>query len=256
MKINPDQMQVMKAAPNSAYEVIMPEFLFHSNKLEGSTFSEEELVKLVEQGLVEGSHDIDDVLETKNSVDVFNYVVDSLGCPIDDEFLCTLNEMLFRDTSDAKAGFTGHYKQIPNRIRNSSVQVALPSDLPQAMPELFELWENSAKDLDAIVAFHVRFEHIHPFQNGNGRIGRFLMMKQCLENDVDIIVVDEAFEAPYKRWLEIAQTGGDARFLKEMLENCQTRFHQKMDARHITPLIPDPEVAKQLLAEQSKTATV
>ena len=79
MKINVDQMQLMKAAPNSAYKVIMPEFLFHSNKLEGSTFSEEELVKLVEQGLVEGSHDIEDVLETKNSVDVFNYVVDTLG---------------------------------------------------------------------------------------------------------------------------------------------------------------------------------
>ena len=152
MKIIVDQMQLMKAAPNSAYEVIMPEFLFHSYKLEGSTFSEEELVKLVEQGLVEGSHDIDDVLETKNSVDVFNYVVDTLGRPVDDEFLWTLNDMLFRETTDAKAGFTGHYKVIPNRIRNSSMQVALPSDLPRAMPALFAQWERSAKAFDAIVA--------------------------------------------------------------------------------------------------------
>ena len=113
---------------------------------------------------------------------------------MDDEFLWTLNDMLFRETTDAKAGFTGHYKVIPNRIRNSSMQVALPSDLPRAMPELFAQWERSAKDFDAIVDYHVRFEHIHPFQNGNGRIGRFLMMKQCLENDVDLIVVDEALE--------------------------------------------------------------
>lgn len=246
MKINVDQMQIMKAAPNSAYEVIMPEFLFHSNKLEGSTFSEEELVKLVEQGLVEGSHDIDDVLETKNSVDVFNYVVDTLGRPIDDEFLCTLNDMLFRETTDAKAGFTGHYKVIPNRIRNSSVQVALPSDLQRAMPELFAFWESSAKDFDAIVAYHERFEHIHPFQNGNGRIGRFLMMKQCIENDVDIIVVDEAFEAPYKNWLEIAQTTGDDRFLKEIMTDCQERFQKKMDEKGVTALIPDAAIAKQL----------
>ena len=247
MKINVDQMQLMKAAPNSTYEVIMPEFLFHSNKLEGSTFSEEELVKLVEQGLVEGSHDIDDVLETKNSVDVFNYVVDTLGRPVDDEFLWTLNDMLFRETTDAKAGFTGHYKVIPNRIRNSSMQVALPSDLPRAMPELFAQWERSAKDFDAIVDYHVRFEHIHPFQNGNGRIGRFLMMKQCLENDVDIIVVDEALERPYKSWLEVAQTTGDSRFLKEIMADCQERFSRKMDEKGVTPLIPDPETAARLL---------
>lgn len=247
MKINVDQMQLMKAAPNSAYEVIMPEFLFHSNKLEGSTFSEEELVKLVEQGLVEGSHDIDDVLETKNSVDVFNYVVDTLGRPVDDEFLWTLNDMLFRETTDAKAGFTGHYKVIPNRIRNSSMHAALPSDLPRAMPELFAQWERSAKDFDAIVDYHVRFEHIHPFQNGNGRIGRFLMMKQCLENDVDIIVVDEALKRPYKSWLEVAQTTGDSRFLKEIMADCQQRFSRKMDEKGVTPLIPDLETAARLL---------
>ena len=247
MKINVDQMQLMKAAPNSAYEVIMPEFLFHSNKLEGSTFSEEELVKLVEQGLVEGSHDIDDVLETKNSADVFNYVVDTLGRPVDDEFLWTLNDMLFRETTDAKAGFTGHYKVIPNRIRNSSMHAALPSDLPRAMPELFAQWERSAKDFDAIVDYHVRFEHIHPFQNGNGRIGRFLMMKQCLENDVDIIVVDEALERPYKSWLEVAQTTGDSRFLKEIMADCQQRFSRKMDEKGVTPLIPDLETAARLL---------
>ena len=248
MKINTHQMQAMKAAPNSAYEVIVPEFLFHSNKLEGSTFTEEELIKLVEQGLVEGSHDIDDVLETKNSVDVFNYVVDTLGLPVDDEFLWTLNDMLFRETTEAKAGFTGHYKEIPNRIRNSSVQVALPSDLPRAMPELFASWENSAKDFDAIVDYHVRFEHIHPFQNGNGRIGRFLMMKQCLENDVDIIVVDEAFEAPYKSWLEIAQTTGDTRFLKDIMADCQQRFQKKMDDRGVTALIPTNAVAERVYA--------
>lgn len=247
MKINVDQMQLMKAAPNSAYEAIMPEFLFHSNKLEGSTLSEEELVKLVEQGLVEGSHDIDDVLETKNSVDVFNYVVDTLGRPVDDEFLWTLNDMLFRETTDAKAGFTGHYKVIPNRIRNSSMHAALPSDLPRAMPELFAQWERSAKDFDAIVDYHVRFEHIHPFQNGNGRIGRFLMMKQCLENDVDIIVVDEALERPYKSWLEVAPTTGDSRFLKEIMADCQQRFSRKMDEKGVTPLIPDPETAARLL---------
>lgn len=170
-----------------------------------------------------------------------------MGRPVDDEFLWTLNDMLFRETTDAKAGFTGHYKVIPNRIRNSSMHAALPSDLPRAMPELFAQWERSAKDFDAIVDYHVRFEHIHPFQNGNGRIGRVLMMKQCLENDVDIIVVDEALERPYKSWLEVAQTTGDSRLLKEIMADCQERFSRKMDEKGVTPLIPDPETAARLL---------
>lgn len=247
MKLTCFQLQAMKLAPHSAYEVIMPEFLFHSNKIEGSTFSEDELVKLVEQGIVEGSHDIDDVLETKNSVDVFNYVVDTLGCPIDDEFLGTLNRMLFHDTTDEKAGFTGHYKLIPNRIRNSSVQVALPSDLPEAMHQLNAAWEHSKRDFNAIVDYHVRFEHIHPFQNGNGRIGRFLIMKQCIEQGVDLIVIDEALEQPYKSWLEIAQTTGDSHYLADIMTDCQRRFSEKMDRKGVIRLIPSEEVARALI---------
>lgn len=245
MKISLNQMKAMKAAPNSAYEIIKPEFLFHSNKLEGSTFSEVELVRLVEEGLVEGSHDLDDVLETKNSLSVFDYVVDTLGAPLSDELLCAMNEMLFEGTTEERQGFSGHYKRIPNRIRNSSVQVALPSDLPRAMPELFEGWEGSAKGFDEIVAFHERFEHVHPFQNGNGRIGRFLMMKQCIENGVDLIVVDEALERPYKSWLEVAQTTGDDRFLKEVMVDCQQRFDGKMVERGVDRLLPDEGSAAQ-----------
>lgn len=244
MKITAQQMRLLKKAPNSAFDIIMPEFLFHSNKLEGSTFSEDELAKLVDTGLVEGSHEIDDVLETINSIEVFKFVVDTLGEPVDDNLLLEMNRMLFRGTGKEAEGFSGHYKIIPNRIRNSSVQVALPSDVPRAMPELFGMWEESGKDFDAIVAYHVRFEHIHPFQDGNGRIGRFLMMKQCIESDVDLIVVDEALGEPYKAWLEIAQTTGDARFLKKTLSDCQDRFTEKMREKGVLRMLPDDEAVE------------
>lgn len=247
MKISVNQMKAMKVAPNSAYEVIKPEFLFHSNKLEGSTFSEDELVRLVEEGLVEGSHDLDDVMETKNSLDVFGYTVDTLGTPLSDELLCEMDRLLFRGTTEESNGFSGHYKRIPNRIRNSSVQAALPSDLPRAMPELFDGRERSAKGFDDIVAFHSRFEHVRPFQNGNGRIGRFIMMKQCIEDGVDLVVVDEALEQPYKSWLEVAQSTGDDRFLKETMAECQQRFHVKMVQRGVERLLPDEEAARELL---------
>ena len=239
MKITVKEFQLLKSAPNSAYKAIMPEFLNHSNKLEGSTFSEDELVRLALDGKVQGDHSIDDVMETRNSIDVFGYVIDTLGQPTSEGFLIALNEMLFRGTSREAAGWTGHYKELANRIGGSSVQVALPSDIPTAIPELLAAYPDGSSSFEDIADFHVRFEHLHPFQDGNGRIGRFLMFKQCIESGVDLIVIDDENNDPYKAWLELAQTTGDKRFFYDLLHQCQTRFDAKMDALGVTRLIDD-----------------
>ena len=81
MKITAGQMKAMKSAPNSAYGLILPEFLFHSNRMEGSTFSEDELFRLVEDGHVVGDHTKDDVYETINSIALFDHKMGDLGVP-------------------------------------------------------------------------------------------------------------------------------------------------------------------------------
>lgn len=245
MKITPEEFSILKRTPNSAYTAIMSEFLFHSNKLEGSTFSEAELERLIFEGRVEGSHTMDDVLETKNSVDVFAYLVDTLGTPIDDSMLWTMNAMLFKGTSDELDGFTGHYKTIANRIAGSSVQVALPSDMPIALSTLLAEYAARPLGFEDIVDFHVRFEHLHPFQNGNGRIGRFLMLKQCVESDVDIIVIDDENERPYKAWFKHAQTEGGPRFLYDLMRECQKRFDAKMERKGVKRLVDDLRRARE-----------
>lgn len=254
MIITKEQFQAMKLAPNSAYNLIKPEFLFHSNKLEGSTFTEEEIERLIEDGIVEGSHTFDDVIETRNSIDVFDYVVETLDMPLTAGYLIDLNTKLLRNTTNDQNGFVGHFKVLANRIRNSSVQVALPSEVPDAIDSLLDHWNNSARDFNAIAEFHVRFEHIHPFQEGNGRIGRFLMFKQCIENKVDLIVIDEKYNNPYKAWLEVAQTQGDSRFFKQTLHECQDYFSEKMRTKGIERLLPtDDEIQyAQSLAKQLK----
>lgn len=201
------------------------------------TFSELELAKLVESGIVEGRHTIDDVLETKNSIEAFGYLIDTLGEPLSKKFVCSLNAVLLDKTQMDADGFVGKYKTIPSRIRNSGVQVALPIEVPEAMERLFTQWERSEKTLRDVTQFHVRFEHIHPFQDGNGRIGRFLMLKQCIENDIDIVVVDDEQGDAYKAWLEVAQTQGDDRFLVDVFEKCQRRFDEKMRNRGISRLV-------------------
>lgn len=236
-----EQMQFLKETPNSAYSYIKPEFLFHSNKMEGSTFTEDELEKLIDEGIVTGSHSFDDVIETRNSIEVFDYLVDTLGEPISNEFIIKLNTMLLKNTENDALGFVGHFKERANRIIGTAVQTALPSEVEPAINELMESWNSSNKDFEAIGSFHIRFEHIHPFQEGNGRIGRFLMFKQCIEEHVDLIVIDEKYNEPYKAWLEIAQTQGNSRFFLETLHKCQDYFEQKLEKNGIARLIPSLE---------------
>lgn len=234
MKIDKDLLQTMKDVPNSPYSVISPYFLFHSNKIEGSTFSESELEKLFDRKLIVGTHSVDDVMETMNSIKVLDHVVDTLGEPISNDLLFGINEMLFKGTDKEFMGYTGHYKELSNYISGSSVQVAYPREVKEAMNELMNWWNDSDKDLAAIGHFHVRFEHIHPFQDGNGRVGRFLMLKQCVENNVDIITIEEKTDKPYRAWLEVAQTQGDERFFIDVLKEAQENFDNKMHECGIT----------------------
>ena len=130
MIISANKMQTLKAAPNSAYEVILPEYLYQSNKIEGSTFTLVQIDTFYATNRVTGDHDFDDIIETKNSFKMFDRMVDTLGVELTPELLIEFETILHRGTTMAANGESGHFEYIPNRIRNSSVQVALPSDIP------------------------------------------------------------------------------------------------------------------------------
>ena len=236
MRISTEEIQTLKRTPNSPYEFLKPYLLFHSNKLEGSTFSEEEIAVLMKSGKVEGSHDFDDVIETKNSLETLDYIVDTLGESINKDFIIEVNTKLMKDTSKDKEGFVGHYKLLGNIIRGTQVQVALPAEVDAGMEELFNWWNASNKQLEDITHFHVSFEHIHLFQDGNGRTGRFLMLKQCIENNIDIPVIEEQNEQQYKQWLEMAQVYGNEQPLVNVMKNCQDLFTAKMKEENLYDL--------------------
>lgn len=228
MRISVEQFKSLKKIPNSPYDSIKPYFLFHSNKLEGSTFSITELERLIQSKKVEGVHEFDDVIETYNSVSTFDYLIDSLRTAIDKKFVISLNTKLLVNTSMDQEGFVGHYKYLGNMISGTKVQVTLPAEVESGMEELFSWWYKTNKTLESIVHFHVRFEHIHPFQDGNGRTGRFLILKQCIENDIDIPIIEEKNENEYKTWLEMAQVYGNEAPLLEIFKKAQMNFDEKM----------------------------
>ena len=105
-----------------------------------------------------------------------------------------------------------------------------PHLVENSMYNLLEDWKESKKDIYAIADFHQKFEHIHPFQDGNGRIGRFIILRQCLENNVDLIAIDDEYNKEYREALYKAQTIGNLEQLVQVFEKCQKRLDEKLQS--------------------------
>lgn len=228
MKIDVSTIQFLKDTPNSAYTSIKTEFLYHSNKLEGSTFTKENLEKYLNEQIVEGSHKVDDVLETMNSSTLFDFIIQTLKEPLSKRLILEYHSMLKDKTLDHERGFAGCWKKIPNEIAGVDLKLAQPYEVDSLMEELIDEWNHSKKELDDIMVFHARFENIHPYQDGNGRIGRFIMLKQCIENNVDLIMLDDEYSKEYKNALYKAQKDNDYSKLKKIFGLCQNRLSDKL----------------------------
>lgn len=199
-----DALLETKEFKNSLYSILKHSFLYHSNKIEGSTFTTEALALLLDKNVVTGKHTLDDVQETVNSSYVFDQVVDTLGKKIDDLFLKDLHARLMFNTTMHQRGYAGVYKTIPNMIIGAKVKVAQPFEVQSRLDELLHWYYNLDNiTLDDIAAFHYKFELIHPFQDGNGRIGRFLMLKQMLENNLPIKIISWDSEDLYRESLNL-----------------------------------------------------
>lgn len=169
MIITKNEIQQLKMIPNSGYENIKAEFLFHSNKLEGSTFTKENLEMYLSKQVIEGSHEVDDVFETINSTELFDFIIDTLDEPLTERLMLEFHQMLKKNTMDHKRGFAGCWKKIPNTILGvgGQLQVAQPYEVPDRIARLIREWNEGEKDFVAVVQCHAEFEKIHPFQDGN-----------------------------------------------------------------------------------------
>lgn len=103
-----------------------------------------------------------------------------------------------------------------------------PHLVENSVYNLLEDWKESKKDIYAIADFHQKFEHIHPFQDGNGRIGRFIILRQCLENNVDLIAIDDEYNKEYREALYKAQMTGSLEQLIQVFKKCQERLSEKL----------------------------
>lgn len=186
------------------YHYSQVNFSYNSNKIEGSRLTSDQTEAIFDtSSFIPKSEDLiqlDDLIESKNHFKLFDYMLDNVDAKLSKEMLIEMNKILKRNTSDEENPRynVGGFKVVPNMIGLVNV---IPTTAPDKVEKEIEslLTEYNAKTnitLEDIVDFHYRFECIHPFGDGNGRVGRMIMFKECLKNNImPFIVLDD--DKPY-----------------------------------------------------------
>lgn len=182
------------------YHYSQVSFAYNSNKIEGSKLTSDETESIFNTSSFIPKSDtlikLDDLIETKNHFRLFDYMLDNIDNSLSKEMIIEMNKILKRGTSDEDNPRynVGGFKVLPNIIGTVNViKTTDPKDVNKEMDKLLnEYNSNNNITLEDIIDFHYRFERIHPFGDGNGRVGRIIMFKECLKNNImPFIVLDE-----------------------------------------------------------------
>jgi Fic family protein len=195
-------IQETKGIHNSLNEILKYDFIYHSNKIEGSTFTTEALQLLYEKNIVQGTHTLDDVQETVNSFYTFDLIMDALDKKLTLEMIKEWHASLMYRTRLYDMGLAGVFKKYQNRILGADFDTANPWEVEDKLNDLIKSFYSLEKvTIDDIARFHLEFEFIHPFQDGNGRIGRFIYLKQLLDNRLELKYMNGESADEYKKAL-------------------------------------------------------
>jgi len=204
------------------YHLVQIQLAYNSNRIEGSQLSAEQTRYLYETRTVSGDARVDDVVETMNHFRLFDAMLDAVGQPLTAARVREYHAILKTGTSDAdKAWFAvGGWKRRANVVGGRDTTP--PALVGAAIADLLAAYPGPM-GFDDIADFHHRFESIHPFQDGNGRVGRIIMFEQCLANDIMPFIVLDAEKLFYYRGL--AEYDVEPGFLRDTFRHFQDRFH-------------------------------
>lgn len=209
------------------YHYSQVNFAYNSNKIEGSHLTENETEEIFEtNSFIPKDNEairFDDLIEMKNHFRLFDYILDIIADNLTKENIIEMNKILKRNTSyeDNPRYNIGGFKIVPNKIGLINViETTHPNDVESEMDELLN-WYNNLKSikLEDIIEFHFRFEKIHPFGDGNGRVGRIIMFKECLKNNIMPFIILDSDKPYYMRGLKEYQN--DKMFLIDTIKNEQ-----------------------------------
>ncbi|PQL93438.1 Fic family protein [Apibacter adventoris] len=179
---------------------------YNSNRIEGSKLTEEQTRYIFETntiGVTNETINVDDIIETSNHFRCIDLIIEKAKSKLTESLIKELHYILKSSTSDSRKDWfrVGDYKKLPNEV--GGMETCSPKEVQNTMKELLNSYHSQkSKTIEDIIEFHYKFECIHPFQDGNGRVGRLIMFKECLANNLIPFIIDEDLKWFYYRGLQ------------------------------------------------------
>ena len=213
------------------YHKTQIDLTYNSNHIEGSRLTHDQTRYIFETntiGVEKEVLNVDDVFETANHFRCIDMIISSAKAALTERFIKELHLTLKNGTSDSRKEWfmVGDYKKMPNEV--GGMETTLPEDVAVKMKELlseYNVKEN--KTFDDILDFHVKFERIHPFQDGNGRVGRLIMFKECLKYNIVPFIIEEDLKMFYYRGLK--EWMNEKGYLRDTCLTAQDRYKVYLD---------------------------
>lgn len=208
------------------YEYIQVDLAYSSSRMASNRLTRQQIEEIYRTNRISPAFEatkVDDIVEIMNHFICMRYVVDNISAPLTVSFIKQVHHFLTYGTyadQNHKTG-VGEFRIKPDKLGIP------PQQINKAMNDLIKGYERKAAKLDQILAFHVQFERIHPFDDYNGRVGRILMVKECLRYGIDPFIIDDKRRGAYNRG--IAQWDTDPEILQKVICEAQKRFQNKLD---------------------------
>lgn len=235
-KVEPSLLQILREQKASKmtggiYHKVQIDLTYNSNHMEGSRLTHDQTRYIFETntiGFENEAVNVDDVIETANHFRCIDMVIDQAGNALTEKFIKELHYILKTGTSDSRKDWfaVGEYKKLPNEV--GGADTALPEEVARKMRDLLSKYNAlPVKNFEDIVAFHVAFERIHPFQDGNGRVGRLILFKECLKYNIVPFIIEDNLKLFYYRGLK--EWDREKGFLMDTCLTAQDRFKAYLD---------------------------
>lgn len=204
-----ETLRQQKAArlKGNLYHRVQIDLTYNSNHIEGSRLTHDQTRFIYETNTIGADSttalNVDDIVETANHFRCIDMIIDNAGKTLTQDFVKLLHRTLKTGTSDSRKDWfaVGDYKRLANEV--GGIETVAPEDVEEQMGMLIDRWNSIGNaTFDDILDFHHRFETIHPFQDGNGRVGRLLMFMQCLEKDIVPFIITDELRFFYYRGLQ------------------------------------------------------
>lgn len=212
------------------YHKTQIDLTYNSNHIEGSRLSHEQTRYIFETntiGVTQEAVNVNDIVETVNHFRCIDLIIEHATDELSIDFIKELHKVLNTGTSDSRKNWfaVGDYKRLPNEVGGE--ETCPPEQVAERMEEMLADYMNSKQQFEDILNLHVRFERIHPFQDGNGRVGRLIMFKECLcSGIVPFIITDELKMFYYRGLSEWGHVNG---YLTDTCLTAQDQYKTSLD---------------------------